>query len=275
LQQANEQFGCGNFTVYGPIKGQLGVVGYKCLFCGSYRCNGCRPGKLRKLRARIAQIAQDLRLERMATLTLDPGHIPDAERSDLYIRRCWRKMRVYLKRKYGSSIDFISVLEFQESGVAHLHILLNIYVPQSWLSEAWQASGGGKIVDIRRFTKIQFVAAYLAGYLAGEKIAHTLSLLPPRSRIFSTSRSISLWGKKEKLGWKLCKKSLWKLRKRISRVYKERFEVVERLKPFELELLTYFEGPITQEAVGERDAIEVLKSLLRVWKPEARQLELL
>jgi hypothetical protein len=278
LQQTNEQFGCGNFTVYGPIKDLFGTIGYKCLFCGSYRCTRCRPPKLHKLRARIAQIANDFRLERMATLTLDPSRIPSGERSDQYIRECWRKMRVYIKREFGNSIDFISVLEFQESGSAHLHLLLNIYIPQAWLSEAWVRSGGGRIVDIRRFVKIHFVAAYLAGYLAGNKIAHTLSLLPRRARIFTTSRSIALWGKKKKTGWKLSTKRLWDLRARVGKASKERYEPIEDLKGFDLEILTYFEGPVIQQAIKDRDVFEALKAFIRVWKsepPEPYQYELL
>ena len=253
-------------------------MAYQCLFCGSYRCRGCRPRKLHKLRARIAEIARDLRLERMATLTLNPARVPDGQRSDRYIRECWRKMRVYLKREYGNSIDFISILEFQRSGMAHLHLLLNVYIPQAWLSEAWVRSGGGVIVDIRRFVRIQFVAAYLAGYLAGRKIEHTLSLLPRRARILSTSRSISLWGKKKKTAWKLAKQSLWSLRNRVPRVNKERYETVEDLKGFDLQLLTYFEGPVIQQAIKGRDVYEALKAFIRVWKsesPEPRQYELL
>jgi hypothetical protein len=55
----------------GPLKGQPGKFGFKCLFCGSYRCNRCRNPKLKKVRARIAQIAAEHKLQRMATLTLD------------------------------------------------------------------------------------------------------------------------------------------------------------------------------------------------------------
>lgn len=102
--------------------------------------------------------------------------------------------------------------------------------------------------------KVHFVAAYLAGYLAGEKVVHTLSLLPQRARIFSTSRSILLWGKKLAMGWKLCKKRLGRLRSSASNVHTERFEQVEQLKPFDLRL-TYFEGPLLQDALGNRDVI--------------------
>jgi hypothetical protein len=211
----------------------------------------------------------------MATLTLDPKRIPDGERSDRYIRECWRKMRVYLKREYGTSIDFISVMEFQQSGIAHLHILLSIYIPQAWLSDAWVKSGGGRIVDIRRFQKIHFVAAYLAGYLAGNKVANTLSLLPRRARIFSTSRSISLWGKKKQTAWKLSKKSLWNLRNTARSVSNERFESTESLKRFDLQLLTYFEALLMQQVLADRDVYDALNAFRPVWIPKPFQYGLL
>src|SRR5215470_14788153 len=194
-------FGCGNFSVVGPLKGKPGQFGYKCLFCNSYRCNRCRNSKLKKLRARIAEIATKHKLQRMATLTLDRKRIRRGIRSDRYIRECWRKMRVLLSRKYGHSLPFVGVLEFQENGTAHLHVLLGVYVTQQWLSIAWQSIGGGQIVDIR-FVDVHRVSAYLSVYLTGEKVVHTLSLLPMRARVFTTSRSIVLWAKKRVAsGW--------------------------------------------------------------------------
>jgi hypothetical protein len=44
-----------------------------------------------------------------------------------------------------------------------------------------------------------------------------------------------------------------------------RFEAVEDLKPFGLELLSYFESPPLQEAIGDRDVITVLKEAFLVW----------
>src|SRR6266404_4638174 len=118
-----ESFGCGNFSVVGPLKGKLGRFGYLCLFCGSYRCNRCRNPKLKKVQSAIARIASEKKLNKLATLTLDGKRIPRGRRSDRYIRDCWRKMRVSLSRKFGESVDYVGVLEFTEKGVAHLHLL--------------------------------------------------------------------------------------------------------------------------------------------------------
>ncbi len=206
-------------------------------------------------------------MRHLATLTLDPSRIPAAERSDRYIRECWRKMRVLLARRYGTSLPFIAVLEFHKSGIAHLHVLFGVYIPQTWLSEAWQSIGGGLVVDIRQ-VDIHRVAGYVAKYLGGQKVVFTLSLLPRRGRIFTTSRSIVLWGKRNKSGWMLCKETLWNLRNQASHVLRERFETTESLKLFGLQLLTYFEAPPLQEVLRGKDALDFIKSLVRAGRAQ-------
>lgn len=222
------------------------------------------------MRARIAEIATKHKLQRMATLTLQPSKISerDRARTDRYIRECWRKMRVSLARRYGKSLDFVGVLEFHKSGVAHLHVLLGRYIEQGWLSDAWEAVGGGRIVDIR-FVDVHRVSGYLSVYLAGDKVEHTLELLPLRARIFTTSRSIVLWGRKEPSGWKLRRVEIGKLLDLAENPSNVRFEATEDLKPFGLEALVYFESPPCAAAVGSRDVIPVLRDALPFWNAGA------
>ena len=47
---------------------------------------------------------------------------------------------------------------------------------------------------------------------------------------------------------------------------KVRFEAGEDLKPFGLEMLSYFESPPLQEALGNREVIDVLRQALPVWR---------
>jgi len=262
-----EHFGCGNFCLVGPLKGKLGKFGYLCLFCGSYRCNRCRNPKLKRVRAEISRIASEKKLNKMATLTLDPKSIPRRYRgrTDRCLRDCWRKMRISLGRKFGESIDYVGILEFQKNGTAHLHLLVGRFIEQKWLSDAWLAVGGGPIVDIR-LVDIHRVTAYLSIYLAGDKVKHTLKLLAVRARIFTTSRSIRLWPKKEKRGWWLRRTNLETFFDAATNPTKVRFEPVEDLKPFALELLSYFEAPPLQEAIGNRNVIKVLKAPIPVWR---------
>lgn len=91
------------------------------------------------------EIAEEYTLQRMVTLTLDPKIIPARYRgrTDRYIRELWRMMRVLLMRKFGKTLPFVGVLEFQKNGNAHLHLLVGQYIPQAWLTYAWQSIGGG------------------------------------------------------------------------------------------------------------------------------------
>ena len=48
----------------------------------------------------------------------------------------------------------------------------------------------------------------------------------------------------------------------------DQFVKEEDLKPFDLELLSYFEAPPLQEAIGNRNVIKVLKAAIPIWKAE-------
>src|SRR5262249_21720120 len=156
---------------------------------------------------------------------------------DRYIRECWRKMRVLLAREFNGTLPFVGVLEFQADGVAHLHVLLGRFIPQKWLSLAWQSIGGGKIVDIR-FVDVHRVSAYLAVYLAGSKVEPTLKLLARRARIFTTARCIRLWPKKEKGAWRLRRTSIADLFDAVPSRSNERFIHDPELERFGLEMLS-------------------------------------
>jgi hypothetical protein len=200
----------------------------------------------------------------MATLTLDRKRIPRKVRTDRYIRECWRKMRVLLARKFNGTLPFVGVLEFQKDGVAHLHILIGRFIHQKWLSDAWRSIGGGRVVDIR-FVDVHRVSAYLTKYLAGEKVAETLELLARRARIFTTARCIRLWPKKKKGVWRLRRESLSALYDAAENPSGEKFTAIEDLKPFGLEILSYFESPPCAAALGMRDVMAVLKDAIPVW----------
>ena len=203
----------------------------------------------------------------MLTLPLDPKKLTNGESSDSYIRDCWRSMRVLLAKKQGKTVDFFCVLEFQKkTGMAHLHVLTNQYIEFEWIKKKWQRVGGGEHVDIRNID-VHRAIAYLTPYLAGEKIMHTLERLPKRARIFTTSRSIVLWGKgkKESNGWWLRRENVGALYDAAPNPSNVRSEPDENLKRFGLELLSYFESLPTQKAIGNRDPIAVLKAALPFW----------
>ncbi len=117
-------------------------------------------------------------------------------------------MRVSLKRKLGSSPSFIAILELQKSGYAHLHVLVSCYIPQQWISSAWQGVGGGRIVDIRH-VDVHRIVPYLAKYLTKELL---LTEVSRKARRFTTSRDIRLFEKTTTGTWTLVKYPLELLR---------------------------------------------------------------
>jgi hypothetical protein len=103
-----------------------------------------------------------------------------------------------LARDNRRAIPYISILEFHESGLPHLHILLDRYIPQAWISESWAALGGGKVVWIKRVIDLHRISSYLSKYLTKNLILSA----PWGTRRWTTSRGIKLMGRKKAPGWK-------------------------------------------------------------------------
>jgi hypothetical protein len=157
---------CGKWTMRGDVDGKFKYQRHR---CKSWACRRCGRLKLRVVRARIADYAAQHKLQRLVTLTLDPKKLPPGlsqKKKVQYLRQCWRGMRVYLRRKLGRSAAFISVLEFQQNGNPHLHVLVDTYLPKDWLLGSWQALGGG-YTDVR-FVDLHRVALYLSKYMTKE-----------------------------------------------------------------------------------------------------------
>lgn len=201
---------CGRWSLSGPVpEGDEKHRQYGRLGCKRWTCPRCGPQKAKRLQRAIISSAQGKELCRLLTLTLDPTCCRP-EDSIPYIRGCWNKFRTSLKRQSGGSISFIAVLELQQSGYAHLHILIDRYIAQSWISTAWQAVGGGRIVDVRR-VDIHRIGPYLAKYLTKDIL---LGDFKTHQRRYTTSRDITLFVKNKNGRWtvhKLPLECLYKL----------------------------------------------------------------
>jgi hypothetical protein len=192
---------CGCWSLQGAVQAEgQSRWRYARLGCKRWVCPRCGVRKAKRLRKAIATKAVEKDLRRFLTLTLDPRHC-SAEDSVRHLRESWRKFRVYLQRRHGKTITFIAVVEFQRNGYAHLHVLVDRYIEQRWISEAWQAVGGGRIVDIKQ-VDIHRVAAYLSKYFTKELL---LTGFKPKQRRCTTSRDIVLFAKTEKGVWALVK----------------------------------------------------------------------
>lgn len=203
---------CGCWTLRGQLedKGRA-FTRYARLGCKRWTCPRCGAKKAKRLRRAIIGTAIDKGLNRFLTLTLDPKTCSPGE-SATYSRQCWNKFRTYLKRKFGISISFITISEFQKNGYAHLHILVDRYINQAWIKSAWQGIGGGKIVFITQ-VDIHRVAGYLSKYLTKDMFSHGFKT---RQRRYTTSRDIVLFEKISKGIWKLIKKPIEKIFNGIS-----------------------------------------------------------
>ena len=156
-----QKWTCGGFSLGGP--GQDGTHQAVRLSCKSWTCAYCAPRRARRLKKAIVEQAQLHGLERFLTLTLDPRKGSQEESWDR-IKKAWAKFRVSLTRRYGKGFQYLWVVEAQKNGYAHLHILIDRYVPQAWVKQAWDAVGGGSIVFITR-SDVRKTGPYLAKYL--------------------------------------------------------------------------------------------------------------
>jgi hypothetical protein len=217
---------CGRFTLAGRSPaGQ--ETQYQRLNCKSWGCSHCGPRRARRYKYAIRKVAEDLKLQRFVTLTLDSAKIEGDP--VVYLRETFNKLRTYLRRKYGSAPKYIAVLEFHENGKPHLHILIDRFIEQAWLSAAWEAVGGGRIVDIR-FVDLHRVSHYLSKYLTVDLLLSA----PKRVRRVTCSRGIVLLEKSSNgQSWTL-------LRADITHLYSRLFLLVIQLRYDEDGILSGF-----------------------------------
>jgi hypothetical protein len=191
---------CARWTLKGidlrtPRRGTPNVNRYWRLNCNCWECSYCGPIKAKRYKAAIRDIAERFALNKFLTLTLDPKRLSKDEDPIRYIKSAFADFRVYLFRKFkksGKKINYISVLELHQGGgenhgKPHLHILLDTYIDQRWISEAWQAVGGGHRVWIEQVS-VKNASRYLSKYLSKEMLLSA----PKKTRRITCSRSITL-----------------------------------------------------------------------------------
>jgi hypothetical protein len=208
------------------------------LRCKCWSCSLCGPHKAIKYRGQIMRAVHQYKLHRFLTLTLDARKLASGPKLEAYlkhfeehksighacscdtcteiriksirhIRKSWDKLRYYMHRKFKAAPTYVAVIEFQKvTGLAHLHIVIDRFIDQKWVREAWQALGGGQHVDIRH-VDVHRAAAYLSKYLSKDVLLNS----PTGMRRVTTSRSVKLNPKK-------ISEYLWeRLKAPIDRIY--------------------------------------------------------
>src|SRR6266705_2772445 len=202
---------CGQFTLVGKSLTD-NKTQFQRLKCKCWSCSLCGPRRARRYRYGIRAAAEQLKLQRFLTLTLDPDKIEGDP--VVHLRETFNKLRTYLRRKFGSAPKYIAVLEFHDNGKPHLHVLVDRFIEQAWLSAAWEAIGGGRIVDIR-FVDLHRVSHYLAKYLTVDLLLSA----PKGVRRVTCSRGIVLLEKSAKTHtWTLLKANILYLYSRLFRL---------------------------------------------------------
>lgn len=190
---------CSHGTTFGPAirEGEPDSTAYLRVDCHRWKCPRCGPQNAKRYKKAIIRAAsgeayksgqQGRKLQRFITLTLDPKKMPEGYDSLKYLRECFNKFRVYLGRKFGHSITFIAVIEFQKNGNAHLHGLIADTISQEWIIDTWQACGGGFQCKIK-FVDVHRVSRYLSKYLTKEMLTD----VPEKKKRVSTSRDLLLF----------------------------------------------------------------------------------
>lgn len=171
--------------------------------CKKYDCPHCGPVQKNKILDRAKKgFAPDLQLPggrvRFMTLTTSPRCDADQlmkffARLRAYLakpRYRWTKKGKRSKRKYSyRNIKYFWTKEYGDvSGMKHLHVMLNAYIPQSLLKKAWwyATKGTSWIVDIRS-SQVFNPAGYMTKYMTKEW--RTDSRFKKGERRFGFSRS--------------------------------------------------------------------------------------
>lgn len=76
-----------------------------------------------------------------------------------------------LKYKFGKTIKYLAVVEFQERGAVHYHVLSNIpYIPQKELQDLW----GNGFVFINAISHVDNIGAYIVKYMTKDNMDERL-----------------------------------------------------------------------------------------------------
>ena len=166
--------------------GKIETAKFTHIGCKSWTCPLCCVNKAYKVKYLLRNVIIENNLAYFLTLTLDPAKIPEVYKTNThkYITKLFNHFVTVLKRKNITYFDkkknryltfdlktkeeklkYVWVVEFQKKGNAHLHILLNQFLPFYALQKVWVHVGGGHILDIQRIKTIKGISNYISDYI--------------------------------------------------------------------------------------------------------------
>jgi hypothetical protein len=150
--------------------GKIETAKFTRIGCKSWTCPLCCINKAYKVKYLLRDVIRLNNPSYFLTLTLHPPKLPPEYTDDThtYITKIFNHFVTVLKRKNITYFDekkneyrtfdlktkakklkYVWVVEFQKNGNAHLHILLNQFLPFYALQKVWVHVGGGHILDIQ------------------------------------------------------------------------------------------------------------------------------
>lgn len=156
--------------------------------CNAWRCPECAKRKARHV-ARVTKKGFRGERIRFATLTLHASK--DLTQSAKNIKEAWNRLRLVITRKFGPFKYVWAIEGHKRTGMPHMHLLVNIYIPQRWLSANADRCGFGYIADIRE-VRNESAFDYVVKYLGKGLGSRTLEKIMKENRLrrWSKSRSI-------------------------------------------------------------------------------------
>jgi len=163
--------------------------------CGSWYCPRCAKRQKKKLQARLFNFFKREGIIFMTLTTRNYGQDPAEELINMGPH--WMKLHKRMFRKYGK-INYFRIIEFHDNGQPHMHVLLDKYIDQDWLSAQWENIHGAPVVDVRYKSKqhgVYYASKYVTKGLADDDFRYSLfSVIGIRRYSFSQG-SLNLFEK--------------------------------------------------------------------------------
>jgi len=180
------------------LKGGRYVMGAMRMRCKRWSCPHCAKEKAYKI-AKRCEAGFQKGQTRFLTLTLRP--MADKVQALRLIKKAWNRLRLKISRKVGP-FKYCWTLEAQpNTGMPHLHVLLDKYVNWLWLKSVVEVCGFGPVFDIRAVKSdavLRYVIKYTTKGLGSEALEQALQSI--RGRRVGFSRFMGL-GEQEKAVW--------------------------------------------------------------------------
>lgn len=189
---------CKKITVHSAMvkEGHLHLRTYH-LPCNAWNCPTCARRKARNVARTTKKGFKGERI-RFATLTLKASK--NLTESAILIKEAWNRLRLRISRRFGAFKYVWAIEGHEKTGMPHMHILVNIFIPQRWLSANASRCGFGYIADIREVrneSAFDYVLKYLGKGLGSKTLERVMKA--NHLRRWSKSRSIKSEQKKDNI----------------------------------------------------------------------------